>query len=390
VVIGLQSRAGNKAVGRLLGVQRDDKNKPPPDKPADKLNVPVIPDDKVRPSGPSDLLVRQFGGNLVVLPAQGAFVLVRPETPSTPVPAPRPPVPVVAVPTVAKESVKMVEVGGQTGFMIDAGGAPDVVYPNAPAGVVLPGAMAAMTSALGVTRVQGLVITHLHEDHVQSLFEIVLNNRIPPGNLHFPEAFATNRAAPSSLFAQLLHRLETDPRTQALGYRAGTAYGLIRTPATGNWWRTQIEVGEVTFELYGISPAFRALEARRAAGQPQRQSTLGNAERTANLADTASLITRATHRPSGFRALFMSDARFPDFGMLKRAMGLRYQSCSRGSTRSSTPATTWAPSATAPIRPATPTSSRTPNCAAAVWSWWPSPRRPTAAASSSTGVSSRP
>jgi hypothetical protein len=158
----------------------------------------------------------------------------------------------------------------------------------------------------------------------------VLNNRIPPGNLHFPEAFATNRAAPSSLFAQLLHRLETDPRTQALGYRAGAAYGLIRTPATGNWWRTQLEIGEVTFELYGISPAFRELEARRAAGQPQGRATLPGGERTANLADTASLITRATHRPSGFRALFLSDARFPDVSMLKRAMGADYNEIFEG------------------------------------------------------------
>jgi hypothetical protein len=328
-VAGLQARAGNLAVGRLLGVQRDDK-KPPPDKPEAKLDIPLIPDDRIRPPGPRDMLVGQIGGNLVVLPAQGAFVLVRPETPSTPVPPPRAPVPVVTVPTAAKTSGKMVGVGGQTGFMIDAGGAPGVVYPNAPAGVVLPGAMAAMTSALGVTTVQGLVITHLHEDHVQSLFEIVLNNRIPPGNLHFPEAFATNRAAPSSLFAQLLRRLETDPRTQALGYRPGAAYGLIRTPATGNWWRTRIEVGEVTFELYGISPAFRALEARRAAGQPQRQATLDTGETTANLADTASLITRATHRPSGFRAIFMSDARFPDLAMLKRAMGADYQELFEG------------------------------------------------------------
>jgi hypothetical protein len=325
VVARLQATAGNRAVQGLLradrlSVQRDDPSGKKPD-PA-SVDVPLIPPEWVRQPGTRDVLVAISGNSMVALPAQGNFVLVRPKTAEIRQPGPTT---VVSVPTVSKESVKMVAVGNQTGFLIDAGGKPDVLFPQTveaarqPA-VLLPGAFAAMTGSLGVTTVSGLVITHLHEDHVQSLVEIVRNNRIRPENIHFPEGFATNRNAPSSLFAQLLERLRNDPVARQFGHGPSATYGVIRTPGAGNWWRTEIRVGEATFEMYGISAAFRELEARRARGEPQESAQVGG-QRVASLADTASLITTMTHVPTGFRMLSVSDARFPDLRLLKTAMG---------------------------------------------------------------------
>lgn len=325
VVARLQATAGNRAVQALLradrlSVQRDDPGGKKPDPaPAD---VPLIPPEWVRQPGPRDVLVAMVGNAMVALPAQGNFVLIRPQTPEIPL---RGPTTVLSVPTVSKESVKMVGVGNQTGFLIDAGGKPDVLFPQTveaarqPA-VLLPGAFAAMTRSLGVTSVSGLVITHLHEDHVQSLVEIVRNNRIRPENIHFPESFASNRNAPSSLFAQLLERLRNDPVARQFGHGPSATYGVIRTPGGGTWWRTEIRVGEVTFEMYGISAAFRELEARRARGEPQERAQVGG-QTVGSLADTASLITRVTHNPTGFRMLAVSDTRFPDLRLLKTAMG---------------------------------------------------------------------
>ena len=84
--------------------------------------------------------------------------------------------------------------------------------------VVTPGAVNAMYQALGTQSLAGVIITHLHEDHVQSLFTLVITQGIRPENLHFPAAFLANPAAPSSLFARLVRDLGNDARGQRLGY----------------------------------------------------------------------------------------------------------------------------------------------------------------------------
>ena len=304
----IQQRAGATVVHRDPDDPAADKPNPP-----STLDIPIIPPSWVQQPKRSDVLVvhSPVDKKMVALPAQGAFVLIRPPTAEIPKPGATP---VVSIPTVGKESVKMVKVANQTGFMIDAGGQ---------SGVLFPGAFAIMTQSLGVSSVRGLVITHLHEDHVQSLVEIVRNNQIRPENIHFPEAFAVNRNAPSSVFANVLNQLKTDPSLQGFGHGTSANYGVIRTPSQGNWWRTEVKVGEVTFEMYGITAAFRELEVQRAAGQPQKGGTVGT-QKVPSIADTASLVTRVTHDRTGFRMLFISDPRFQDLRLLKTAMGPAY------------------------------------------------------------------
>ncbi|WP_337850926.1 hypothetical protein [Rathayibacter sp. YIM 133350] len=332
----LQRTAGNHAAAQLLrhsptnataapaspspALQRDavaQRDDPPKSTSVPEVEIPLIPPSWLHEPGRADMLVAVAGDKMVALPAAGVFRLVRPQTPEIPQ---ADPTAVLTLPTIAKESAKAVRTGPTTSFLIDAGGRPDVMVPTDPI-VVTPGALAVMNAALGVQGPTGMVITHLHDDHVQSFVELVVASRIRPENIHFPEGFASNPAAPSSTFARLLRALQADTRAQGFGHTPTAQYGTIRTPAQGNWWKIELRQGEVTFELYGLTGAFRALEARRAAGQQQKSARLPSGEQVESLADTASLITRVTHVPSGMRMLFPSDARFNDLGLLKRAMG---------------------------------------------------------------------
>lgn len=280
-----------------------------PETPIQVLQLPLLPPEWLHLPGRSDLLLGRLGDHMVALPALGAFTMLE----APPMPAvPADPITVLSLPTVAKESLKMVSAGGSTGFLIDAGGERLVVT---------PAAMAAMTQSLGVQNLAGIIITHLHEDHVQSLFDIVITNGVRPENLRFPEAFLTNIAAPSSLFARLVRDLGNDPRGQQLGYGPTARFGSIPTPTQGDWWRTEIIVGDMTIEAYGLTAAFRELEAKRSRGEEQTTANLPGGARTKQLADTASLLLRYTHRPTGFRSMFVSDERYTDLQLLKIAMG---------------------------------------------------------------------
>lgn len=284
---------------------------PPPDAGKPPPDIPVIPPSWVVEPGPADVLVGVSGGQMVALPAAGSVVLLRPPKAAANATPAAPGGPLLTVPTVGKESVKMVNVGERVGFLLDIGGRPEVVF---------PAAYAAMTRALGVDRAPGGAITHIHEDHNRSLVEMVVTSRITPDKLIFPEGFAMNPNAPSSTFAGLQRALAADPRAQALGHSAGAAYGVIRTPAEGNWFRFEVVEGNVSFEFYGLSAAFRELEARRARGEAQANAQVAG-QSVPSLADTASLLTRVTHRPTGFRILVLSDLRFADLRMFKTAMG---------------------------------------------------------------------
>ncbi|MEO6530342.1 MAG: DUF4157 domain-containing protein [Specibacter sp.] len=309
----LLARGGTAAAP---AIQRQPAPDPPspdpktPDPPTQVLEIPLIPPEWLRQPGRNDLLLARLGGQMVALPAQGAFTMLQP--PTIPTPAPAAPTTVLVVPTVAKESVKMVSAGGTAAFLIDAGGEPLVVT---------PAAMAAMSQTLGARSLAGIVVTHLHEDHVRSLFDIVIANGVKPENLRFPEAFLTNIAAPSSLFARLVRDLGNDPRGQQLGYGPNARFGSIPTPTQGNWWRTEIVAGDMVIEAYGLTAAFRELEARRARGEEQKAATLPGGVRTQQLSDTASLLLRYTHKPTGFRSVFVSDERYTDLELLKTAMG---------------------------------------------------------------------
>lgn len=254
-----------------------------------------VPLDWVKKPGSSDILAVLSGKQMVALPAAGAFVLIQP-----PSGAILPDEPLFTVPTVAKEGLVAINVGNSTGFLVDAGGQPAVVFPQA---------LAEIQGALGITSIRGIVVTHIHEDHVRSFVGLVRTNSITPENLHFPAAFAVNPSAPSSTFAQALQAIQSDPQLQALGHGRQAAYSVIPVPQGGAFFQRTLTEGNVRFDFYGLTQEFRNLQASRAAGREPRN------------ADTASLLTCITYTPTQFRVLYVGDLRGSDLTLFRQAMG---------------------------------------------------------------------
>lgn len=263
--------------------------------PQPSVNINLIPPERVQQPDPNDLLVAIYNHRMVALPALGAVVFIQP-----PAGGVQPVEPLFTVPTVAKEGVAAVNVGGRVGFQIDAGGRPAVVFPTA---------MAAMQQALGIETIRGVLITHLHSDHVQSLVSLVRDQQIRPEGIFYPTAYTANPNAPTSTLARGIRVIQTDPSLQALGHGPQARYQAIPTPAGGAFFQQTIREGQVRIEIFGLTREFQQLEQQRQQGQQQPR------------ADTTSLLTRVTHEMSGTRVLFVSDLRGSDLALFRQAMG---------------------------------------------------------------------
>lgn len=262
--------------------------------------VRLRPEDVDLP-GRDDILVMIAGGHLVALPARSSVVFPKgsPATATAPVAAATP---LVSVPTIAKEGLRVVNVGSGTGVVLDAGGRPAVVF---------AGPLAEAMGALGVSRIRSVVVMHLHQDHVTSLAELIRTQGISPNNVHYPAAFEINASAPTSDFARQIAAVRG-----RLG--AGTTFQTIPTPTSGLYFHNQLIEGNVRLDMYGITAAFQQLEADRRASRAQPG------------ADRASLLVRATHEPTGTAVLFLGDLRGEDLTAFRQAMGTRFEEVTRG------------------------------------------------------------
>jgi hypothetical protein len=263
--------------------------------PPVSVDIPLIPPEWIKEPAVSDILTVVSQGRMVALPASGNFVILLP-----PKQAIKPTESLVSVPTIGKEGMIAVNVGGRVGFQLDAGGEPIVVY---------PAALAAIRQSLGITVMAGSVVTHIHDDHVRAFVATVRINNIRPEGLFFPVAFATNANAPGSTFAKAIREVQNEPSLRAQGHGASGQYQAIPTPTGGAFFRNTVPQGQVTFDFYGLTRAFHDLQTQRTAGQKQPK------------ADTASLLTRVSFQDSGVRMLYMGDLRGSDLNLFEQAMG---------------------------------------------------------------------
>ncbi len=262
-VVAEQVVAGGSASGLLTSlhpsgstasaIQKQD----PPAPPAPSVNVNEVPLEWVQEPGRNDILAFFLNGQLVALPATGAAVFLQPPTG-----AHVPTEPVFTVPTVAKEGLIAVSIGGRTGFMVDAGGRQAVVF---------PGALSAIQQALGVESIRGIVCTHIHADHVRSFVNLVRTLNIRPENLHYPEAFAVNPSAPGSTFARAIRTVQTDPSLRALGHGTNAAYSAIPTPNGGAIFHQTLREGNAVFDLYGLTADSRPCKPSAQGGGSNRE-----------------------------------------------------------------------------------------------------------------------
>jgi hypothetical protein len=274
-------------------------------KPRTSIDIPLIPPEWAKEPGVTDILTVVSQGRMIALPASGNFIVLRPPGATV-----QPTQPLVSVPTIGKEGMIAVNVGGRVGFQLDAGGEPIVVY---------PAAIAAIRQALGVVTMGQAAVTHIHDDHVRAFVATVRSNNIRPENLFYPAAFAVNAGAPGSTFPAAIQALQNDPTLASLGHGPGGPYQTIPTPAGGGFFRNTVQSGQVTFEFYGLTRAFQDLQDQRMAGQKQPK------------ADTASLLTRVSFQDSGVRMLYLGDLRGSDLTLFEQAMGPQaYQEMLRG------------------------------------------------------------
>ena len=264
------------------------------------LDVETIEQQETIEPGEDDILVFIADDRMVALPARGNMVLQPPPSGGrTPTPSPTP---LSAMPTVGKEGLRLVNVGNRTAFALDAGG-PRRIFTRA---------MAEAQSVLGVTSLQGVVILHIHSDHVRSFRRMVSTYRLSPENIHVPEAFLTNSSAPSSSLARAMVEVRRNAGT-------GARFSTIPTPSSARpYFHQRLVEGEVTFDMYGLTQAFRELQDARAAGQRQP------------MADRASLLVRVTHNETGTGILYLGDLRGADLAQFRQAMGGEYENMMRG------------------------------------------------------------
>lgn len=258
----------------------------------DRPEIVQIPEEDIIRPGAGDFLVAISGASMIVLPAVGNYVQFRPPA-SAEVTTPAS-TPLVTMPTIGKNAMRVVNVGSRTGFALDAGGRPSVVFPSA---------MSQIQNTLGVTSISGVLIMHIHQDHVESLEQLVVSNGIRPENIRVPAAFTTNVGAPSSDLARSMQALQTRMGSNA-------QFGTIQTPSgTGGVFHNRLVEGEVVFDMYGLTGEFNELENRRtrSARQPN--------------ADRASLLVRTTHTPTGTAVLFLGDLRGADLTEFRNQMG---------------------------------------------------------------------
>jgi hypothetical protein len=284
--------------GPAVQLEEDPKKPPANDpnaKPPTSVDIQLIPPKWAKEPGANDILTVVSGERMVALPASGNFIVLRPSAAAL-----EPTQPLISVPTIGKEGMIAVNVGGRIGFQLDAGGEPIVVY---------PAAIAAIRQALGVTTMGGAAVTHIHDDHVRAFVATVRVNNIRAEKLFYPAAFAAIAAAPGSTFAAAIRALQNDRTLTSLGHGPSGRYQVIPTPAGGAFFRNTVQSGQVTFDFYGLTRAFQDLQNQRMGGQKQPQ------------ADTASLLTRVSFQVSGARMLYLGDLRGSDLTRFEQAMG---------------------------------------------------------------------
>jgi hypothetical protein len=260
--------------------------------PSLPLLVPEVPRRWLRKNRRSDVFLAAFDHRMVALPAEGfVYELDVPEGED------------IAreffgVVTASKEGLRLVNVGGEAGHLIDSGGKPKILMTRA---------VEALSLALGVQDVNAINTLHIHDDHIRNYEKFIEENGIRPEGLRFTSAFAASNRE----FGEMVQRLRTTtkPALVALGYGRGasTPFGTWEIPADVEFFHNTFTVGEVVYDEYGLAEPFRKL----ASGESV----------TALDIDAASVILRVTDRATGARVLVLGDPRGRDALALRAEMG---------------------------------------------------------------------
>jgi hypothetical protein len=282
----------DKAKEQAKAAERNVPATPPASpKQAPKADPAVTLDSgAVRKPKDDDMFVVAYGSQMIALPAKNLVydIVVKPTEIQSQV--------MFGVPTVGKEGLRLLNIGGREAVMIDSGGKPKAL---------MPAALRTIKSALGVKDIIGINTLHIHDDHIRNFEKFIIDNKIEAQHLRFPKAFEDA----GKKFTQILDRLRTtdDPRLIKLGYGRGAAtpFTMWDVPDTGVF--DSYQLGDKHIEEYGLPEAFDKLARKKAT--------------TSNDVDRASVILKATDDETGKGVVVIGDPRGATLKELRDVLG---------------------------------------------------------------------
>lgn len=219
--------------------------------------------------------------------------------------APRPVTPFLALATIGKEMHMVVRVNTGLAFMVDAGG------PRA----ITVDAFAQLSTSLGITTVERILVTHPHKDHVRNLLELIETHRIRPENLLVSRSWIDTGASGTEQLIETL-RTTTKPELVALGYGPTWTEPGVAVSTTAPITTLRITAGQTQIDVYARGDAHRDYQnQRRDVRQGRRRSM------PSETADSASFVYVFGNESSPNRTAVMGDFRGADIAEMHRALG---------------------------------------------------------------------
>ena len=244
----------------------------------------------------------QSDQQLYVVPSQG--ILFRPATglrgPTTGAPTWW-----YGIPAAGKEGRGLLKTADGVGIWIEAGGATTAL---------LPGSLAALRARMGITRITGIVLIHVHADHVRDLLAEIQRSKVPAANLVLAREWTQGTTGP---LAEIVNQLRTtsDPALLGLGY--GSAWQPVHASvppiAPTGVTRLSIRIGNVEIELVGLGSAF-------AAYQQTHTDPAESAGAASKKADAASFLTFLRQPGAEFDIAIKTDLRGRDILNIRNEM----------------------------------------------------------------------
>jgi hypothetical protein len=267
----------------------------PAQPPAD-VSLPTIAADEWEPVTSADAAIILLGrlegsteNRIFVIPARGLVF-----QPAQPVPTA-----VMALPAAGHAGVGIVHTGVGSGILLDAG-----TSRSGPPNVLVSTSLTWLRTRLNISRIQGAMITHTHQDHVNGLNLFQQQGNITAKNVWVYPGWGAATAGP--LATQL----------QQGGWTINNLQTHNITGPTGKQYTTaRLTVGEATFEVVTDTAKLQEYNRRLRAGR------WSGSRGATQVADPASMLTRISFGQGRPEALWLGDLRGRDIERLHGDMG---------------------------------------------------------------------